>query len=191
MTYYPVYFLDCAKKFQLFVKNRIQEIQNLTSPENWHYCSGKSNPADMALRGATLHELKNNPIWFQGPKWLRMSSELWPRQNEEKPIVEEELEYRKNIDDIYQFVCTTVEERLIDISKYSNLRKLLRITSSMKRFIGKIKKTNHLTGSLTTEELVIAEHYWIRSEQEHFYPKEIDSLKKANKVGKKSSLYLF
>ncbi|KFM62154.1 hypothetical protein X975_06179, partial [Stegodyphus mimosarum] len=182
---------DCAKKFKLFVKNRIQEIQNLTSPENWHYCPGKSNPADLASRGAKLHELKNNPIWFQGPEWLRMSSELWPRQNEEKPIVEEELEYRKNINDIYEFVCTAVEERLIDISKYSNLRKLLRITSWMKRFIGKIRKTNHLTGSLTTEELVDAENYWIRSEQERFYPKEIESLKKANKVEKKSSLYLF
>ncbi|XP_035226482.1 uncharacterized protein LOC118198818 [Stegodyphus dumicola] len=128
---------------------------NQTSPENCHYCYGKCNPADMAARGAKFHELKNNPTWFQGPEWLSMSTELWPGQNEGNPVIEEELEYRKNINEI---VCTAVEERVIDISKYSHLRKLLRITGWMKRFIGKIRKTNHLTGPSRIEEIVDAEN---------------------------------
>ena len=57
------------KRFQVFVANRVQQIRNVTRPEQWHYTDTKDNPADVASRGATPLELKKSD-WFNGPKFL-------------------------------------------------------------------------------------------------------------------------
>ncbi|GBM05479.1 hypothetical protein AVEN_94768-1 [Araneus ventricosus] len=88
-----------ANKFKPFIKNRIEEIVKLTSPEDWYFCPGKSNSSDLASRGTSVFELRDNPVWFQGPEWLELTSEYWSMQN--NAILEGldgiELEYRKTI----------------------------------------------------------------------------------------------
>ncbi|GFS32225.1 uncharacterized protein TNIN_168651 [Trichonephila inaurata madagascariensis] len=83
-----------------------------------------------------------------------------------------------------------LEERksLFDISKYSKLEKVLRITAWQKQFIKMLKKSNVLHGPLTSEELSEAERFWIQVEQEKFFPEELKSLKD-NKIEKESPLY--
>ncbi|GBM46197.1 hypothetical protein AVEN_270209-1 [Araneus ventricosus] len=70
-----------ANKFKPFIKNRIEEIVKLTSPEDWYFCPGKLNPSDLASRGTSVLELRDNPVWFQGPEWLELTSEHWSMQN--------------------------------------------------------------------------------------------------------------
>ncbi|GFX19015.1 integrase catalytic domain-containing protein [Trichonephila clavipes] len=60
-------------KYKVFVKNRIKEIQKLSDPKEWRYCKGKDNPADLISRVLPLNDLKNNKIWWHGPKWLTMN----------------------------------------------------------------------------------------------------------------------
>ncbi|GFV20936.1 integrase catalytic domain-containing protein [Trichonephila clavipes] len=87
-------------KHKVFVKNRIKEIQKLSDPKEWRYCKGKDNPADLISRGLPLNDLKNNKIWWHGPKWLTMKQTEWPLFSE--PIIETEinndkLELKKSI----------------------------------------------------------------------------------------------
>ena len=57
-------------RFKTFVANRIAEIQRHVAPQQWHYVNTKENPADLASRGIMPQELKEQNIWFHGPKWL-------------------------------------------------------------------------------------------------------------------------
>ncbi|GFX36867.1 integrase catalytic domain-containing protein [Trichonephila clavipes] len=131
-------------------------------------------------------EKDNLPYKFL--EWLRLPPEFWPKsQNEDSPNVPD-LEYRKS-NDIVQHECIIEEQKsLFDISKYSNLEKVLRITVWQKRFIKLLKKSNILHGSLTSEELPEAERFRIQVEQEKFFPEELKSLKD-NKIEKESPLY--
>ncbi|GFX68218.1 integrase catalytic domain-containing protein [Trichonephila clavipes] len=123
-------------KHKVFVKNRIKEIQKLSDPKEWRYCKGKDNPADLISRGLPLNDLKNNKIWWHGPKWLTMKQTEWPLFSE--PIIETEinndkLELKKSIN-----VNTAVEKRQIEnnlISRYSSFSKLIRISALCLRFI--------------------------------------------------------
>ncbi|GFY72451.1 integrase catalytic domain-containing protein [Trichonephila inaurata madagascariensis] len=120
----------------------------------------------------------------------KTSSRILAREskNEDSPN-SPDLEYRKS-NDIVQHECI-IEERksLFDISKYSNLEKVLRITAWQKRFIKMLKKSNVLHGPLTSEELSEAERFWTQVEQEKFFPEELKSLKD-NKIEKRNPLYI-
>ncbi|GBM75518.1 hypothetical protein AVEN_180633-1 [Araneus ventricosus] len=69
-----------ANKFKPFIKNQFEEIGKLTSSEDWYFCPGKSNPSDLSSRRASVFEFRDNTIWFQGPEWLKLTSEYCPRQ---------------------------------------------------------------------------------------------------------------
>ncbi|GBN48285.1 hypothetical protein AVEN_68215-1 [Araneus ventricosus] len=93
-----------ANKFKPFLKNRIEEIVKLTSPEDWYFCNGKSNPSDLASRGTSVFELRDNSVWFQDPEWLKLTSEYWPMQNNAilKGLDGRELEYRKTVRSVWK-----------------------------------------------------------------------------------------
>ncbi|GFY36842.1 integrase catalytic domain-containing protein [Trichonephila clavipes] len=91
-----------------FVKNRIKEIQKVSDPKEWRYCKGKDNPTDLISRSLPLNDLKNNKIWWHGPKWLTMKQTEWSLFSE--PTIETEinidkLELKKSIN------VNTVDER--------------------------------------------------------------------------------
>ncbi|GBN70409.1 hypothetical protein AVEN_118910-1, partial [Araneus ventricosus] len=182
-----------ANKFKSFIKNRVEEIVKLTSPEDWYFCPGKSNPSDLASRGTSVFELRDNPVWFQGPEWLELTSEYWPMQN--NAILEGldgiELEYRKTVSNVIQFGCTVNSEKLLVLENYSSLRRLYRVTAWIKRFIKRVKKIVTTKGPLTTEELEEAEMYWIQVEQRQCYSEEFETLAGVGQVKKNSSLYNF
>lgn len=66
------YVNNDAKRFHVFVANRIQRIRSLTDPRQWHHVPSESNPADHASRGLTVQQLLNSN-WFKGPEFLWQS----------------------------------------------------------------------------------------------------------------------
>ncbi|XP_029967089.1 uncharacterized protein LOC115402704 [Salarias fasciatus] len=63
------YVSNEARRFHIFVANRVQRIRETTNPQQWHYVDTNENPADYASRGLNVSELINSS-WFQGPKFL-------------------------------------------------------------------------------------------------------------------------
>lgn len=64
------YINNNARRFYVYVANRIQYIRDCTEPSQWHHVKGKDNPADEASRSMTAKELLNNDRWIKGPDML-------------------------------------------------------------------------------------------------------------------------
>ena len=64
------YISNDARRFHIFVANRVQQIRDYTSPEQWRKISTKENPADDASRGLSAQELMDSPRWWSGPEVL-------------------------------------------------------------------------------------------------------------------------
>ena len=64
------YIANNARRFHVFVANRVQQIREHTEVSQWRYVSTRENPADLASRGASVSELLDKSLWFHGPKFL-------------------------------------------------------------------------------------------------------------------------
>ena len=64
------YIANDARRFHVFVSNRVQQIRDLTSPSQWRYVDTKSNSADFASRGMSAEYIISRTEWWNGPKYL-------------------------------------------------------------------------------------------------------------------------
>ena len=71
------YISNESRRFHVFVANRVQEIQNSTSVEQWNHVKSKQNPADEASRGVKSQELLHSR-WINGPAFLSKTEDQWP-----------------------------------------------------------------------------------------------------------------
>ena len=53
------YISDNARRFHVFVANRVQQIRDLSTPTQWRHIDTKVNPADYVSRGLYADELVN------------------------------------------------------------------------------------------------------------------------------------
>ena len=68
------YIKNEARRFHIFVANRVQEMHSCTKPDQWHYVGTDTNPADAASRGLIAHQLVHDSCWLKGPKFLWSSN---------------------------------------------------------------------------------------------------------------------
>ena len=83
-----------SRKFQVFVANRVGEIQTLTNPNQWRHIPSEENPADLVTRGVTLSKLISMNYWWHCRSFLVQDDSMWPINQIQ--IQESENEERKN-----------------------------------------------------------------------------------------------
>ena len=59
-----------TKQFKQFVQNRVTQIRELMSKEQWQYCPTELNPSDLASRGIKCSEIATSRLWWKGPPYL-------------------------------------------------------------------------------------------------------------------------
>ena len=105
-----------ARKFRVFVANRLQRIREATDPDAWRYVNTEENPADLALRGLKAADLVNNQLWWHGPKNL-LSDDL-PEVDVSREVEQDDEELKKAT----AFVATSDEVKpyfdLVDRLQY-------------------------------------------------------------------------
>src|SRR5690606_17840799 len=65
------------EQWDVFVRNRVEEIKQLTASCLWKHIPGIFNPADLPSRGCSVNQFIESR-WWEGPVWLRKSEESWP-----------------------------------------------------------------------------------------------------------------
>lgn len=67
--------------YQTFFANRVGEIQKSAAVEEWWWIPGDLNIADIITRGATSEDLKESSLWQNGPHFLKLPVEEWPKKS--------------------------------------------------------------------------------------------------------------
>ncbi|KAI4894290.1 hypothetical protein NFI96_004725 [Prochilodus magdalenae] len=68
------YIHNVARRFYVYVSNRVERIRKFSTPEQWHYVPTSQNPADVATRSVPA-ALLSNTNWLTGPKFLLLPTE--------------------------------------------------------------------------------------------------------------------
>ena len=185
------YINNDARRFHVFVGNRVQEIRDKTSPEQWHYIGTKENPADVASRGSSVQELIDNSLWWKGPELLwkpdkdwnltDASSEISPDDPEVEGVSVLATQVRKP---------SPVLERLEYFSSWHRAKKAvavcLHLQEKFRRAnVKEVKQDSSDSRSskyipVNVQELQNAESEIIKNAQRAAFPEEISSMKKLN-----------
>ena len=135
------YINNDARRFHVFVGNRVQEIREQSSPNQWHYVETKSNPADIASRGAGAQELIDNPLWWNGPEFLWNPCNDWDSVNDNPSIPPDDPEVKKvspRATQIQDPKLPSVLERLTYFSSWYRAKKAIAVCLRLQQ---KFRKT--------------------------------------------------
>ena len=176
-----------SRRFQVFVANRVSEIRNLTSPDQWNHISGSENPADLITRGVHPDGLMSG-IWLRGPDFLSSYKSEW---NHEKFVPSSEFD-SVEVKRSQQVVSHVVEvsQHPIDtiLSYYSSWRRTKRALAWWLRLKENLlHRKSENCSNLTVSEVRTAEILLIQHVQSEVYGDEISKLS-ASKCCKSSKL---
>ena len=140
----------------VFVANRVADIQEYTKNASWRHVPTKENPADIVSRGCNVEELLES-IWFEGPKFLLKNSNEWPvnphfQLNEEQKTLE--VKKQKTVLHAFQLESNII---FLLIEKYSSYKIILRIVALIYKFIDLLKHNKNKSISC---ELSVKDYEW-------------------------------
>ena len=69
-------------EWKTFVRNRVTEIQTMTSADDWFHCAGKTNPGDLISRDVLTNHFLSAEHWLSGPAWLSNARMGCPQANQ-------------------------------------------------------------------------------------------------------------
>ena len=155
-------------------------------------------PADLASRGTSVHGLLNAYYWLAVPEFLRNTNEPWRAETSFSPL--EQCSGERKAVHVSLKAATTVWDLL---NRFSSWDKLLRVTARCHEFISKLKRRiakpsrpsdtpaveeQREFGVLSPEQLLAAEHFWVRHVQAHHFHDEIKVLTDKKYISKGSKI---
>lgn len=154
------YLKNDARRFHVFVANRVQKIRDSTDPKQWFYIESDQNPADHTSRGLKVADLLSSN-WLTGPKFL------WEREivtNQHSPdllVGDPEVKVLKtNALEQYSFL-----ERL---SRFSHWNTALYVVARIKRLA---RRDN--SGPISVEERQMAAFVLFQAAQKEAFKEEL------------------
>ncbi|XP_078798259.1 uncharacterized protein LOC110014434 isoform X1 [Oryzias latipes] len=164
------YIANEARRFHVFVANRVECIKQSTEPAQWRYVASEENPADHASRGLTAEQLIASN-WFQGPDflWQKVMSSGEIKVGE---ISSSDPEVKK-----VQVLKTQAKEQrsLLDhIHKFSDWSRMIKAIARLKRLAKEVKERKRRSCEVSNvEERREAELTVIRMVQDAAFSHEI------------------
>ena len=184
------YISNESRRFHVFVANRVQEIQNSTSVEQWNHVESKQNPADEASRGVKSQELLHSR-WINGPAFLWKTEDQWPINQDHS---EGTFGLQNNDPEVKKHVTMATTEILkVDSEKTSLCERVkyfsdwyrakraiamcIRYIRSLRARVQKKQCKEELTREVKVTDLESAERAIIREVQTSAFKEELDFLK--------------
>ncbi|XP_078321623.1 uncharacterized protein LOC111100747 [Crassostrea virginica] len=173
------YINNEARRFHVFVANRVQTIRDATEPHQWCYIESPSNPADHASRGLHVAEI-NDSSWLTGPPLL------W-QLNIESQNVKAELQLGDpEVKSARSFCCKTeIQSNILGfVSRSSSWTKTISVIARIQRLSNGVKGTH----PPTTDERCKAEQTIVKLVQHDAFQDTISVLGKLEMLPRSNSL---
>ncbi|KAM9709232.1 uncharacterized protein ACNS7B_023621 [Menidia menidia] len=170
------YIKNEARRFHVFVANRIQRIRDVTDPNQWFYIETSQNPADHASRGLKVADLMASD-WLRGPKFLWEQKIVTNPTTPELLIGDPEVKVLKT--DVVQ------EDDLVKrLARFSDWVTCLNA-------IARIQRLAHrdISGPVTVEERKKAALVLIKVAQQEAFGEELKLLSQSQKLRKTHKMY--
>ena len=184
------YISNESRRFHVFVANRVQEIQNSTSVEQWNHVESKQNPADEASRGVKSQELLHSR-WINGPAFLWKTEDQWPINQDHSEgtfgLQNNDPEVKKHVTMATTEILkvdsekTSLCERVKYFSDWYRAKRAIALctpyTRSLRARVQKKKCKEELTREEKITDIESAECAIIRAVQTSVFKEELDVLK--------------
>ena len=169
-----------------FIYHRVKEITETFPTATWSFTPSPDNPADLLTRGLSTDQLKSSRLWTCGPDWL-LDRSRWPTWTPTSGALHLQAEETSP-----NFAAQNTEDStesepcvllLVDISRYSNIHRLIDVTAYILRFVHNLRKVQQrLSGPLSSTEIANAQRHLIKGIQGLTYQQELAyMLKKQSK----------
>ena len=171
-----------------FVRRRVNQILEFSSREDWYFCPGALNPADLPSRGKFQGISSSNSLWWKGPAYLRSPPSEWPTVDRGK-VIEENAAYSEEIKSQIQVTHAMVNMQdemssvtnIIELQRFSSKRRLVRTIAWVLRFVHNVKaavssKKSDIDKELNVNEIETAERLLIRDIQRNEFKDELQFL---------------
>ena len=179
------YIHNESKRFKVFVANRMSEIRQHSSSDQWHLIDGKQNPADILSWGCDVEKMSSN--WFPGPHFLSQFLCDWPADTA-PPELNDDGETLPS-HDTHVHVCTT-DTPVHPVDKlsqhYRSFYRMKRAISWLLRFKAYLRHNVIPRGAKTASELNAAERLVLMHVQSREYPDELAALRAGKPVTRSS-----
>ena len=132
---------NVCKFYKQYIQSRLINIRNSVEPETWKLIPSEQN---IVSRGIKVKDFISSKLWFNGPDFLTLPANLWPKLNIGDQFIcdiPSEEKVSKNVSDDksnarLKIVAYNVNvnvnnahiSSIIDVNKYNSLVKLLNIT---------------------------------------------------------------
>jgi len=176
-----------ASRWNVFVSNRVSEVQELTSKYKWRHIKSSENPADILTRGILPQNLLVSDLWWHGPSLLHNPElELSAFDNVVNTM---ELPEERKVSLTVIAISDKAAFWYDRFSRFSDFLRLQRSVAYCLRFINNCKnKSQKVFGCLSVDELNSALNLICSILQEKYFSKEISELKDSKVLTNKSIL---
>ncbi|KAL0822677.1 hypothetical protein ABMA28_004699 [Loxostege sticticalis] len=158
-------------RYPPYVAHRLNEISELTEPEQWKWVPTRDNVADDATRIVNDVKCKDDR-WFIGPSFLYENEDSWPSLN-----VIDDCDIGRH-DDIVLNV-TNVEWSVPDAGRFSKHERLVRAMAYVLLFIDKcLRRANEM--SMT--HIRKAEEWLVKRAQSETFGEDIERLRRGQNL---------
>lgn len=176
------YINNEARRFHVFVANRVQLIRDVTDPSQWCYVNTTDNPADYASRGLNASAISTS-MWLSGPKFL------WEQEVNATPYTPVNLLVGDPEVKLVGTFVTSVRDGadiLSRLSRFSSWSMLLRVVARINR-LG--HKQMYNGDHVAVEERERAAKVVIKLVQQQAFSKEMQIIERGEALPNSSALY--
>ena len=180
---------NSLEKQPIFIANRVSEILDLTTVDQWNYIGTSDNPADAGTRRLSAEALKVSS-WFTGPEFLRTPD--FPFQVDD--TVSQSIKKKKVDQQLFVSVASNQQRTQVvfDWTKYSSFSKIVRIAAYILRLLPRHRHFRSRDLKITDSvELSLAEEKVLLLSQRESFRDELKCLSKENSIANTSRIRSF
>ena len=165
------------KKWKPWIQSRVNKIKEISDVKSWNHVSTKINPADIGTHEVTALKIADNDQWWYGPSFLKEKIVV-PLKQVNLNVEEAQLIGIFIANSIVPVSVNNEVSNIIDVEKFSSLKKLLRVTAYVLRFVDGCWKRTREINEVKVEEMNHVLNLWVKGEQRKILPDKLFPNKK-------------